>query len=65
MSTLFPSIIPDSDEEFVDDSYSRQELERMDWDDLRSVASEHPSDEVNGKSNREAIEDALAGEKRV
>lgn len=61
--TLFPGIIPDAD--FVDDSYSRSELEGMDWDELRAIASEHPSDAVDGKSSREEIVDALEGEQRV
>lgn len=61
---LFPSILPDNSE-FVDDSYSRAELERMEWDELRSVAAEHPTEEVNGRSDREEIEDALTGEERV
>lgn len=65
MSTLFPSIIPDSDEEFVDDSYSRQELERMDWQEIRGIAADHESDEINGQSDREDMEDFLTGEKRV
>lgn len=61
---VFPSILPDG-EEFVDDTYSRAELERMDGRELQSLAAKHPTDEVNGKSKKEAIRDALEGEKRV
>lgn len=64
MTTLFPSILPNG-EEFVDDSYSLEELQRMEWSELRKVASEHPSEEVNGKSDKEAIIEALTGAKRV
>jgi len=63
--SLFPSILPDGEEDFVDDAYHRSELEDMEWDALRQVAAEHPSDAVNGKSEREAIVDALTGEERV
>jgi hypothetical protein len=59
------SLIPDSDDEFVDDAYSRAELERKDWDELRAIASAVETDAVNGKSSREEIEDALTGHKRV
>lgn len=62
---IFPSIVPGSDEEFVDDSYSAKELERLEWDELRSIAAEVESDEINGKSDREAIEEFLEGHKRV
>lgn len=62
MTSLFPSIIPG---EWKDDSYSRKELERMDWNEIRSIAAQHESDEINGKSDREDMEDFLEGEKRV
>jgi len=65
MTTVFPSILPDDDEEFVDDSYTVAELERMDWDELRAVAAAADTDAVNGKSEREAIETALVGHERV
>jgi hypothetical protein len=64
MVKLFPSIIP-GNEDFVDDSYSREELNRMEWDEIRGIAAEHPTDEVNGKSDRAEIEDALEGKERV
>jgi hypothetical protein len=61
---VFPSILP-SDEEFVDDAYSRAELERMDWDTIRSIAVEYDTDEINGRSDREEIEDWLEGKERI
>lgn len=64
MVKLFPSIIP-GNEDFVDDSYSREELERMQWDEIRAIAAKHPTDEVNGKSDREDMEEALTGAKRI
>ncbi len=65
MTTLFPSIIPDSDEPFVDDKYQRGELERMEWDEIRSIAKQVESDEINGQSEREAMEEFLEGHTRV
>jgi hypothetical protein len=64
MVELFPSIIPEADD-FIDDSYHRRELEDMDWDEIRAIAAEHPTEEVNGKSDREEMEAALTGEKRI
>ena len=63
MSKLFPSILPGQD--FVDDSYSKAELERKDWDTLRSIAAEHPDEDVNGRMGRDDIIDALTGKQRV
>ena len=60
---VFPSILPGRD--FVDDSYSKKELERMDWNEIRSIAKQVDSDEINGHSEREEMEDFLEGEKRV
>lgn len=62
--SLYPSILPAGDD-FVDDSYSRKELERMDWPELRSVAAEHPIEDVNGQSESEEIIETLTGEQRV
>lgn len=62
-TTWSKSFIPD--EEFVDDSYGERELERMDGRELQSLAAEHPTEEVNGKSKAEDIREALEGEKRV
>jgi len=64
MVKLFPSIIP-SGEDFVDDSYSRAELERMDRQELQRIASEHDSEDVNGKMSNEDIIENLEGETRV
>lgn len=61
--SLFPSILPGKD--FVDDSYTREELERMDWDTIRNIAKNHPSEDINGKSERETLEDYLEGEERL
>ena len=64
MPTLFPSILPGV--EFVDDSYSAQELERMDYaTELKPLAAEHPNDDVDGSASREEIIAALEGEERV
>jgi len=62
MTKVFPSILP---ENFVDDSYSKAELERMDWDALRTIASSHPDDEVNGRMAKADIIAALTGKQRV
>jgi len=64
MSKVFPSIIPDGDE-FVDDSYSRQELERKEYPELKSLAADHPTDEVHGKMSKEDIVDGLVGKTRL
>ena len=64
MSRLFPSILP-SDEPFVDDSYSRQELERMERNELQQLAAQYEGDEINGQSSNEAIIDALEGVERL
>ena len=65
MSDIFPSIIPDSDDEFVDDSYDRRELERKDYPELKSLAANHPTDEVHGKMSKEDIVDGLEGKTRL
>lgn len=65
MPDVFPSILPGKDEPFVDDSYSAAELERMDGRELQSLAAEHPTDDVNGKSTADDIRAALEGEERV
>ena len=63
--TLFPSILPDSDEPFVDAKYSRGELEKKDYQELREIAAEHPSDEVNGRMGKGELIDGLEGKERV
>ena len=65
MPTLFPSILPNG-EDFVDDSYSEQELRRMDYaTELKPLASQHPTDEVDGSASADEIVEALTGEKRI
>lgn len=65
MTQLFPSIIPDSDSAFVDDSYTKAELKRMEWDEIRQIAASVETDEINGQSEREHMEDVLEGHTRV
>jgi len=60
------SFIPDdSNDPFVDNKYSAEELERMDGRELQSLAAEHPTDTVNGRSTADEIRDALEGKERV
>ena len=61
--SVFPSILPDND--FVDDSYSRQELARMDYSDLQSIAAEVDSDDVHGRMSQEDLINGLEGKTRV
>ncbi len=63
MTTIFPSILPDTP--FVDDAYTSAEVERMEWNDLRAVASSHPSDAVNGAMTADEMRAALVGLPRV
>lgn len=63
MTKVFPSILPGRD--FVDERYGRRELERMEWNDLRRIASKIESDEVNGHMPRDEMVAALEGLKRV
>ena len=65
MTKIFPSLIPDSDADFVDDSYSRTELDRMDGQELQSLAAKHPSEDVHGRMKADDIKDGLEGAKRV
>jgi len=64
MPPLFPSILPGNGE-FVDDAYTAEELERMEWQEIRSIAAEVETDEINGQSDREEMESVLEGHKRV
>ena len=61
---IFPSITPDN-EPFVDDSYSRVELERMEWQEIRQIATEYDTDEINGRSDRDKMESWLEGRERL
>lgn len=60
--TIFPSLL---DGEFVDDSYSRAELERMERSELQQLASRHESGDVNGQMSNEDIIGFLEGEPRM
>jgi len=64
MTTVFPSIIPSGDD-FVDDSYTEAELERMDYQELQSIAAEVDREDVHGRMPAEEIRDALEGIQRV
>jgi len=64
MTTVFPSIIPSGDD-FVDDSYTAAELERMDYQELQSIAAEVDREDVHGRMPAEEIRDALEGVQRV
>ena len=61
---IFPSILPGG-ELFVDDTYGRRELERMDYDDLRSIAAKHPSEDVNGRMGKKELMAGLEGLERI
>lgn len=63
--SIFPGILPDRDDRFIDDSYSRAELERMEWQEIRAIAAEVETDEINGQSDRAKMEDVLEGHTRV
>ena len=63
--TLFPSIIPDSNDDFVDDSYGADELDRKEYSELKSIAADHPSDDVHGRMDMETLKEKLEGLERV
>lgn len=63
--SLFPSILPDRDEPFVDDCYSAGELEKMEYQQLREIAANHESDAVHGKMGKQELKDELEGLERV
>ena len=64
MTTVFPSIIPSGDD-FVDDSYTAAELERMDYHKLQSIAAKVDSEDVHGRMGADEIREALEGTQRV
>lgn len=64
MSDIFPSILPDN-EDFVDDSYTEEELAKMDGNELQSLAAKVESEEINGRSKAEDIRDFLEGHERI
>lgn len=63
--TVFPSILPGSDEEFVDSKYTQRELEQMDYDILRKHAAMHESEAVNGRMGKGELREGLVGLERV
>ena len=63
MTRVFPSILPGRD--FVDERYTRRELERMEWDELRQIAARHPTDDVHGRMGKHEMIDGLTDKKRV
>ena len=63
MTKIFPSILPGRD--FVDDKYSRGELERKEYSELKSIAAEHPSEEIHGRMSKADLVDGLEGLERV
>lgn len=62
---LFPSVLPDRDDPFVDDTYGAGELERKDYTELRQIAAEHDSDDVHGKMDKATLREELEGMERV
>jgi len=62
---LFPSILPDADDEFVDNRYTEGELEGMEYPELKSIAAEHPSDDVHGRMGKQELRNNLEGLERV
>jgi len=65
MADLFPSILPDSDDGFQDDTYLRPELEKKEYPELQSIAAEHPSEEVHGRMSETELLEGLTGLQRV
>ena len=63
--TLFPSILPDSDNPFVDSCYTEQELKKKEYAELKSIAATHESDSVNGRMKKKELIENLAGLERV
>ncbi len=63
MTKVFPSILPGRD--FVDERYSKRELDRMEWNELRRIASLVDHDDIHGRMSRDDMIEALEGRKRV
>jgi hypothetical protein len=61
---IFPSILPDG-ENFVDDTYSRAELDRKDYPELQKIAAAHDTDAVDGNTPADEIREELTGKLRV
>ena len=64
MTGVFPSILP-SEGDFVDDSYSRQELAQKEYSELQSIAAEVESDDVHGRMSQDDLINGLEGETTV
>ena len=65
MTKVFPSILPSGDDEFVDNKYSAKELGRMEWQEIRQIATRYDTDEINGRSERAEMIDYLEGKERL
>ena len=64
MTGVFPSILP-SEGDFVDDSYSRQELAQKEYSELQSIAASHESGDVHGRMGKDELIHKLEGRTRV
>lgn len=42
--------------------YTRAQLEAMEWDEIRSIAVDSPRDDIDGRTSREDIVDALSAD---
>lgn len=62
---LFPSVLPDADEPYVDDKYGERELRRKDYNELRQIAAQVEDDDVNGRMGKDELIEALEGHQRV
>lgn len=62
--SVFPSILP-SDEPFVDDKYQEKELQRKDYNELKSIAAEHDSEDVHGRMSADELVKGLTGKERL
>jgi len=61
MTKVFPGLI----EQWQDDEYRRRELEEKEHSELKSIAAEHPSEEVNGRMSTDELVDGLEGLERL
>jgi len=64
MVKLFPSITPDNSD-FVDDTYTEGELKDKDYQELSSIAADHPSETVNGRMGKQELREKLEGLERI
>ena len=61
MTEIFPGLI----DQWQDSTYRRRELEEKEHSELKSIAAEHPSDDVNGRMSTDELVDGLEGLKRL